>query len=354
MGNGRKRGKAAKAGMPPGSPVYLGSRNGKSKITVMDYGKDCFLEKEVGKVEECFEFRKKSTVTWINVDGIHNTKVIEKIGAMFDLHPLVLEDILNTDQRPKIEDVGDYIYIVFRMFSCGQNEGKMHSEQVSLVLGKNFVISFQETEGDVFGNIRERIRVGKGKIRTMGADYLAYNIMDAVVDNYFIILERIGEEVESLEDKLINNPKPELLRRIHRLKRDAIYLRRAVWPLREVINELQRGTSSLIKKSTAIYLRDLYDHTIQVIDTIESVRDITSSLVDIYLSSTSNKLNEIMKVLTVIATIFIPLTFVTGIYGMNFENMPELSWEFGYFTILITMAIVGIVMVHWFRKNRWI
>ena len=344
-----------KVGLPPGTLVHVGEkRTEKVRITIIDYDEKEFQEKEAEAVEECFPFKDEPTVTWINIDGIHDIETIEKIGKHFDIHPLILEDILNTAQRPKMEDFGDYIFIVFKMLYFDEHEKEIKTEQVSLVLGKNFVISFQEREGDVFNPVRERIRNSKGRIRKMGSDYLAYALVDAIVDNYFIILDKIGEEVESLEEELVGDPGPETLHVIHGLKREMIFLRKSVWPLREVINALERGESPLINESTEIYLKDVYDHTIQVIDTIETFRDVISGMLDTYLSVVSNKMNEVMKVLTIIATIFIPLTFIAGIYGMNFEYMPELGWHLGYFTVWFVMAIVAALMVFYFRRKGWL
>jgi magnesium transporter len=239
------------------------------------------------------------------------------------------------------------------MLSFHARRREVQSEQVSLILGPNFVISFQEAGGDVFDPVRERIRTGKGRVRKMGPDYLAYSLIDAVVDNYFIILENLGERVEALEEKLISDPKRETLHALHVLKREMIYLRKSVWPLREVISGLERAESGLIKEPTGIFFRDVYDHTIQVIDTVETYRDMLSGMLDIYLSSISNRMNEVMKVLTIIATIFIPLTFIAGVYGMNFKFMPELEWRWGYFLIVGIMLAIGLVMVIYFRRKRW-
>ena len=349
----KKRSK--KAGLPPGTLIHIGERKtGKVKITIIDYDEAQFQEKEAETIEECFPFKDKPTVIWINIDGIYQVEDIEKIGKRFDLHPLLLEDILNTDQRPKMEDFEDYIFIVLKMLYHDEKENEINVEQVSLILGSNFVISFQEREGDVFNPIRERIRNGKGRIRKMGADYLAYALIDAIVDNYFIILEKIGERIEDMEEGLVTNPVPETLQAIHKSKRDIIFLRKSVWPLREVISGLERTGSLLIKESTDVYLRDVYDHTIQVIDTTETFRDMISGVLDIYLSSISNKMNEVMKVLTMIATIFIPLTFMAGIYGMNFKYMPELGWRPGYFAVLSVMVIMSIGMLIYFRKKKWL
>jgi magnesium transporter len=342
-------------GLPPGALIHIGEKKtDKVRISVMDYSIGKYDEREIKKIEECFALKRKPSVSWINVDGLHEIDVIEKLGKCFDLHPLVLEDILNTDQRPKKEDFEKYIFLVLKMLYIDEKTQEIHSEQVSLVLGQTFVISFQEAIGDVFDSVRERIRKSKGRIRKMGADYLAYTLIDAIVDNYFIILEKIGEKIENMQEDIISNPDPETLQHIYKLKRDMIYLRKSVWPLRELINGLLREESKLIKKSTHIFLRDLYDHTIQVIDTIETYRDMISGMLDIYMSSTSNKMNEVMKVLTIFAAIFIPLTFIAGVYGMNFQNMPELGWQFGYFAVLIVMLLVGIILLGYFKHKKWL
>ena len=342
-------------GLPPGSIVHVGEKKTtKVKISVMDYTIGKFDEKEVKKVEDCFQFKRKPSVTWINVDGVHDVEVIKKLGDCFEIHPLVLEDIVNTNQRPKIEDYEKYIFFVLKMLYVDEKTHEIHSEQVSLILGQNYVISFQEQVGDVFNAVRERIRKGKGRIRKMGVDYLAYSLFDAVIDNYFIILEGIGEKVEHIEQDVVSNPKPEILQNIYNLKREMIYLRKSVWPLREVINGLLREESKLIKKGTYVYLRDVYDHTIQVIDTIETFRDMISGMLDIYMSSVSNKMNEVMKVLTIFAAIFIPLTFIVGVYGMNFQNMPELSLPWAYPAVWIVILVVGISLLGYFKHKKWI
>jgi magnesium transporter len=265
-----------------------------------------------------------------------------------------MEDILHTDQRPKMEDFEDYIFIVTKMLFFDQEKRELKAEQLSLILGENYVVTFQERVGDVFEPIRERIRKGKGRVRKMQSDYLAYALIDAVVDHYFIVLEKIGETVESLEEELVTNPTPETLQAIHHLKRELIFLRKSVWPLRELISGLERGEASLIQEKTTVFLRDVYDHTIQVIDTVESLRDMVSGMLDVYLSSVSNRMNEVMKVLTIIATIFIPMTFIAGIYGMNFENMPELKWPWGYPLVWCVILAIGIVMLGYFKKKKWL
>jgi magnesium transporter len=347
--------RSTKAGLPPGTLIHIGEKKTEEiKITIMDYDESQFQEKEAKSFDECFPYKGRPTVTWINVDGIHQVETLEKLGECFGLHPLTLEDILNTDQRPKMEDFGDYMYIVLKMFSYEDKTNEILIEQVSLILGPNFVLSFQEDVGDVFDPIRERIRNGKGKIRKMGADYLVYALLDAIVDNYFIILENIGEQIEFIEEKLVINPASETLHTIHNLKREMLLLRKSVWPLREVISGMERGESSLIKGTTKIYLRDVYDHNIQIIDTIETLRDMLSGMLDIYLTSISNRLNAVMKVLTIIATIFMPLTFLAGIYGMNFKYMPELEWKWGYPLILLVMSTIGISMLFYFKRKKWL
>jgi magnesium transporter len=349
----KKRSK--KAGLPPGTLVHIGEKKAETpKITIMDYDEAHFQEKEIKTIEECFLFKDKPTVTWINIDGLHQVEILEKLGECYGLHPLVLEDIPNTDQRPKMEDYGEYIYIVLKMLDYNDKSSEIESEQISLILGPNFVFSFQEREGDIFDPIRDRIRNSKGRIRKMGADHLAYSLLDSVVDNYFIILEKLGEKIEFLEEKLVTRPTPETLQTIHHLRREMIFLRKAVWPLREVINALGRGESSLIKEYTRIYLRDVYDHTIQTIDTVETYRDMVSGMLDIFLSSVSNRLNSVMKVLTIIATIFMPLTFLAGIYGMNFRYMPELEWRWGYPFIWLIMVGIGVFMLLYFKKKKWL
>ncbi len=347
--------RSKKSGLPPGTMVHIGEKKSeKTNITIINYNENTFQEIKANTVEECFAFKNSSGITWIDVDGVHDIEIIQKLGECYGLHPLVLEDILNTDQRPKLEDYEGYLYIVIKMLIPGK-EATIATEQISLILGENFVISFQEgIKGDVFNPIRERLRNSRGRIRSMSADYLAYSLIDAIIDNYFIFIEQIGEKIENLEDELVTNPLSKTLHQIHALKREMIFLRKAVWPLREVISLMEREESPLIKDTTKIYLRDVYDHTIQVIDTIETSRDMLSGMLDIYLSSMSNRMNEIMKFLTIIGTIFMPLTFIVGLYGMNFEHMPELKWKWGYFAVLGIMSAIGIFMVIYFKKKKWL
>jgi len=344
-----------KTSLPPGSVVFVGDRKkDATSLSIIDYDEREYLEKAVESVEECLPFKDLPTVTWFNVSGLHQTEVIESMGRNFNLHPLLLEDIVNTGQRPKLDDYGEYLFFVFKMLDYDEEESTINSEQVSFILGRNYVISFQEDEGDIFDPLRDRIRNSKGIVRRMGPDYLTYALIDTVVDNYFLILERLGDKIEFMEEELVANPSTETLQSIHSLKRELIFLRKSVWPMREVVSRMERGGFALISEATNIYLRDVYDHTIQVIDAIETYRDLLSGMLDIYLSSISNRMNEIMKVLTIIGTIFIPLTFIAGIYGMNFTNMPELEWAWGYPSVMLVMLAIALVMVLFFRRKRWL
>jgi len=345
-----------KAGLPPGTLVYIGDKTDKEfEITTATYNEQEYSETTSKLFKECPVFSKEAdTVTWVNVNGLQNTKNLEELGECFQLHPLVLEDILNTDQRPKLDDYGEYLFIVLKMLHLKEGTREIVTEQVSLIVGENYVISLHENNEDVFHMVRERLKAGKGRIRRAGSDYLAYSLIDLIVDHYFLILERLGEVIEELESVVVAQPTPATLREIHQLKRDMILLRKSVWPLREVISRLERSESPLVKDPTGLYLKDVYDHVIQIIDNIETFRDLLAGILDIYLSSVSNRLNEIMKVLTIIATIFIPLTFVAGVYGMNFKHMPELEWPWGYFIILGLMATVALIMLLYFWKKGWI
>ena len=349
----KKRSK--KAGLPSETLMYTGEKKGeKIIIHVIDYDETNFLETELSAAEACIPYKNKPTVTWINVDGVHNVPVLEKLGDCFGLHRLVMEDILNTDQRPKMEDFGEYLYIVLKMLSNGKN-GEIVTEQISIVVGSNFVLSFQEgVEGDVFNLIRERLRNGKGRIRKMSADYLTYSLLDAVVDNYFVILEKFGDKIELLEAELIESPTQKTVQRIYQLKREMIFLHNAVWPLREVVSTLGKHESPIIREATVPYFRDVYDHVIHVIDSVDIYREMISSMLDMYLSSVSNRLNEVMKVLTAISLTFMPLTFIVGLYGMNFKYMPELEWRYGYFLTLFVMLGIGVFMFFYFKRKKWL
>ncbi|AKB47739.1 Magnesium and cobalt transport protein CorA [Methanosarcina sp. Kolksee] len=347
--------RGSQIGLAPGALVHVGEKKvEKVVIRVLAYNSDKLIERELEKVEECLEFKDQSDLNfWINVDGLDRVDIIEKLGGYFNIHPLTLEDVLNTRQRPKTEDYDSYIYSVLKMILLDTKK-EITVDQVSIIIGSNYILSFQERKGDVFDPVRERFENLASRLRKSGVDYLAYNLIDAVVDNYFVILEHFGDEIEYLEEELVTQPRPETLKTIQKYKRDMITLRKSVWPLRELINGLQRVESDLIKETTRIYLRDIYDHTIQVVDTVEDFRDILSSMVDVYLSSLSYRMNEVMKVLTVIATIFIPLTFIAGVYGMNFEYMPELKWRWGYPTVMFGMILLAVSMFVYFKKRKWV
>ena len=344
-----------KPGLAPGTLVHVGEKKvEKPRIRMIDYDEANLEERELEAVDDCVSHKDKPTVTWINIDGLHEVDVIEKIGITFGLHPLVLEDIVHTEQRPKMEDFDDYIFVITKMLSYDEEENKIKEEQFSLVLGRNYIITFQERVGDAFELVRDRLRKGKGRIRKRGPDYLAYALIDAIVDHYFTVLQKLEESVEALEEELITNPTPGTLQTIHRTRRELIFFRKSVWPLRELIAGLVRGESNLVDENTTVFLRDVHDHTIQVIDMVETLRDMVSGMLDVYLSSMSNKMNEVMKVLTIIATIFIPLTFIAGIYGMNFEFMPELKWHWAYPMVWVIIIVIGITMLLYFRRKRWL
>jgi len=344
-----------KLGLSPGTLIHIGDKKIENvKISLMNYDQEQLLEKELNNIEDSFPYKDTPPVTWINVDGLHDVDIIAKIGRHFGIHSLTLEDIMNTGHRPKVEDFEDYDYIVLKMLTYDHDQIHITAEQVSFILGPHYLISFQEMEGDVFNFVRERIRKAKGRIRKSGCDYLAYALIDAIVDHYFLVLEKLGEKIELLEEDLLDDTQTETLRSVHHLKREMIFFRKQVWPIREILSTLMKEEGSLIRETTQIFIRDLYDHTIQVMDTIESFRDVLSGLQDLYLSTVSNRMNEVMKVLTIMATIFIPLTFIAGIYGMNFEYMPELKLPWAYPALWILLITIFVFMIFWFKRKRWI
>ena len=351
----RIRGRSRKSGLPPGTLVHVGEKRTEPvPVATMAYDERHVIEDETANISQCSHLSGASGVTWIDVDGVHQMDILEKAGECLSIHPLVLEDIVNTEQRPKMEDFEGYIFLVARMPQYVAGNGTLDVEQISIILGPNYVLSFQEKPGDIFDPVRDRIRNSRGRIRRMGADYLAYSLLDALVDSYFVVLERMAEEIERIEERLVTDPQPETLQSIHKLKQDVIYLRKSVWPLREMIGGLARGETSLIKEDLLIYLRDTYGHAVQVMDTVETFRDVISGMLDIYLSSISNRMNEVMKVLTIIATIFIPLTLITGLYGMNFRFMPELDWPLGYPMVWLVMVAIAGGMLLYFRRKKWL
>lgn len=344
-----------KVGMPPGSLVPSIERKAdKIQVTVFDYNAEKLVEHQNASLQKCLQFLQTSAVTWINICGIDDIQTIELVGRRFGLHPLLLEDIMSSGQRSKLDDYKDTLYIVVKMLTYNEEKQQVEDEQVSLVLGKNYLISFLESKNNIFAPIYDRLRPQNSRIREKGADYLCYALIDCLVDNYFLILEKVDGKLERLEEELIQQPTPYTLQKIQHTKREITLLRKSVWPMREVISNFRRIETPLIQDSTKLYLHDVYDHTIQAIDAIESFRDIAGGMLDIYLSNISQRLNEIMKVLTVITTIFVPLTFVASIYGMNFDNIPELHNPYGYYGVLSVMAVITLGMLFYFKKKDWI
>lgn len=351
-----KNTRSRKLGLEPGTVVYVGDKATESpiKLSLFEYNDVSIQESELKQITDCVHEQEHQTVKWLNVDGVHNSQLIEEIGKKFKLHPLLLEDVSNTQQRPKLEEYDNTLFLIVKMLSYNELEKRIEVEQVSLVLGNNFLISFQEDkEGDILDPLRERLRVGKQKIRKSGADYLLYCILDMVIDHYFVILEKLGEEMNELEESIITDTSYGLLRTIYRMKRDMISLRRNIWPMREMLSNLERSENELLTDATNIYFRDIYDHAIQAIETIEMYRDMLSGMLDIFLSSSSNHMNGIMKVLTTISTVFIPLTFIVGVYGMNFEYMPEIHWKYGYLSVWVIMGLSVIGMAVYFKRKKW-
>lgn len=351
------RPKKKPAGLPPGTAIYTGDvpKGEKVIVNLIDYKGNLVNEKEIIDPKECAVYTQKDTISWIDVEGIHDTSLVKSLTDSLSIHPLVVEDIVNVEQRAKMEEFDGYIYLVLKMFHLGKNNGDVIPEQVSIILAKNYVVTFQEgVEGDTFQEIRNRIRNNKGIINNMTSDYLVYSIIDSIIDSYFTILEVFGERIEQLEEELVNNPQKRTLTEIYRIKREMLYIRKSIWPLREAISRLERGESELVSRNTHLYLRDVYDHTINVLDTIETYRDMLSGMIDIYLSSISNRLNETMKYLALISTIFIPMTFIASIYGMNFELMPELKWAQGYWFALGLMFSIGIGFYVYFKRKKWV
>ncbi|WP_242121342.1 magnesium/cobalt transporter CorA [Aestuariivivens sediminicola] len=344
-----------KLGQIPGSVIYTGNRaKQKLSIEVFDYNKEQCIEKDLESVEDSFVYQSSETITWININGLNYVDAIEKLGANYNLHPLVLEDIVNINQRPKIDEFDDYVFIVVKMLYYDANE-KMVCEQVSFILGKNYVLTFQESEGDVFDSVRDRIRQAKGRVRSMQADYLLYVLIDAIVDHYFSVIELLGDKIEDFETDIFSgNISDNATQNIQNLKREILRVRRSIFPLREVINRIEKNENPLIHKKTLTFYRDIYDHIIQVSENIDIYREMIWSLMDMYMTTISNKMNEVMKVLTIMASIFIPLTFIAGIYGMNFEYIPELKYQYGYFIIWGVMIIIFLGMLFYFKRKKWL
>lgn len=340
--------------MPPGSLIHVGEQKVDNvRIRLLSYSEDDWTEKELPLSQASLVGLDKSGVHWLRVEGIHDAHTIGQLGRGLGLHPLVLEDILNTGERPKIENYLDYLYLEVKTVVYDSQAGKFNLEQESFVLGNNYLISFSEGSADIYKPVLERIKTKAGMIRSSGADYLQYALLDVIVDNYFVALEGLGEEIDGIQDDLVTNPVPATMQFIHELKTQMLYLHRSVWPMREIIGFLARRETPLVKEATQLYIRDLYDHIIQVMDTTETLRDILTSMMDMYLSSVSNRMNEVMKVLTIIATVFIPLTFIVGVYGMNIQYMPELKWHWFYPALWVIMITLAGAMLVFFKKKKW-
>ncbi|MBT8341021.1 MAG: magnesium/cobalt transporter CorA [Desulfatitalea sp.] len=352
----KKKRHQVKVGSAPGTLIFVGEqRVDQARLVVMNYDGRHLDESSKDDIEQLLPMRDQPGTTWINVEGIHDMHLLERLGAGFGIHSLTLEDIANTSHRPKAEELHDYLFIVLKMLRPNVTSGQIVAEQVSLLLGHGFLISFQEAPGDVFEPVRERLRKGKGRIRSSGSDYLAYALVDAVVDHYYFILEQLDHRIEALEENLLTRkPDEQALQAIHHLRREVLYLQKQIWPLREVVGQLNKGEFDFISAGTRPFLSDVYDHVIHVLDAIENYREILSGLLELYLSTVSNRMNEVMKVLTIIATIFIPMTFVAGIYGMNFDFMPELHWRWGYWGVWAIIVAIAVVMLVYFRRKKWI
>lgn len=343
-----------KKGMAPGSVIYVGNGvAGDTRIELLSYSADRAEERTIPSAEFAVLEPPPATVTWIDIDSLQDIGLIQEVGARYGIHELVLEDVVNTGQRPKLEEHPNYICLVLKGLDL-DSHGELRAEQLSLILGDGWVLSFHERASGLFDGVRDRIGEDAARIRKMGADYLVYALVDAVVDDYYEVLESLGENLDILEDDLLIRSVPEAAQRLHAIRRELIFIRKAIWPLRDMMGNLHRSESPLICEETRRYVDDVHDHLLQVLDTVGTFRDLLAGLQDIYLSSVSNGMNEVMKTLTIIATLFIPLTFIAGIYGMNFEQMPELHWAWGYFSVWGLMAVVAATMLIYFRRKRWL
>lgn len=346
--------KSAKRGSIPGTIAYVGKpRTEEIKIDLIEYSETAISELSVETPDKLRDLLKSPAMKWIRINGVHDPDLLKQIGEIFNLNHLDLEDIANTTQRPRIEEHDNYIFLVFKLLQLDPETNDITIEQVSIVLGKNYVISFHETDPAIFEPLRQRILSGKGRVLKMKSDYLAFTIADVIIDQYFNLLDDIGDNIEEIEEELIFSPGKSSQDAIYRMKRRLIYVKKTIWPVRELINSLQRSDHPFMRNESRMYFRYIYEHTIQIIETIESLRDITSGMMDLYLSSVSNKLNEIMKVLTIFSALFIPLTFLAGVYGMNFKYFPELEWHKGYFIFWAICAILASFMIFFFKRKKW-
>lgn len=343
-----------KSGQPPGTPVYTGDFKQETQIEVAIYNAQ-EIQEVSGKTLDCVPKTIPADANvWINLEGLYDQKPVEELGARYELHPLTVEDILNVAQRSKVEEFDNYLFVTLKMLCWDVARKDFNIDQLSLVLGNNFLLSFQERPTDLFDDIRKRLLTPKQQLRQQGCDYLAYRLIDTVIDNYFVVLENMGDKIEDLEELILNEPTPKNARALYQLKRQMLLLRKSIWPMRETVSHLLQLEESKISPNTRLYLRDVYDHTIQALDTLETFRDMLANILDVYLSTLTNRMNEIMKVLTIISTIFIPMTFIASIFGMNFKYMPELQWPWGYPAALFVMAIIALGMLRFFRRKKWL
>lgn len=349
-----------KKNLSPGSSIFTGEQKvDKILITIFDYDEHHFDERRIDTLDELRLLKEKSKTLWVNINGLHDVGIIEKACEVFGIHSLAIEDILNVNHSPKIEEHDNFLFLILKMIDFDKSKQDLNIEQISIILGKNYVITFQENTGDVFDVIRDRIRTAKGRVRNGGADYLMYRLLDSIVDNYFITLEHVDDKIEFVEEKLLDNSEETYLKEIHTLRKDILKLRRAVYPLRDMTYYLQRGENPLIQKATIVFARDLFDHIANNIETIENYREIINGVLEVHLTNASHRMNRVIKLLTMISTIFIPLTFIVGIYGMNFNtkvsifNMPELNWKYGYLFVMIIMIVISVSLIVFFKRKKW-
>jgi magnesium transporter len=347
--------KTNKPATAPGTIRYFGKKQeAQVELYLMDYNESEMVEKKIGSLKELVDYEGKPSITWVNITGVHNEGIIKELGEYVGVHPLVMEDMVNTTQSPKVEEFDDYLFVILKMASYDEEQQEVVMEQLSMILGVDYVILLQENKAEILDGLRERIRQSRGKFRKLGSDYLLYAIIDAIVDHYFNVLERLGEDIEKMEEDLVSSPDKNLLLNIYRLKKELAFLRKSIWPMREVAGNLYRMEHKLVQDGTKVFLRDVYDHTIQVVETVETFRDMASGMLDLYLSTTSNKMNAIMKVLTIFAAIFIPLTFLAGVYGMNFEFMPELHYKLAYPIWWGVTIVLGVGLLIYFVRKKWL
>jgi magnesium transporter len=355
MGRKKRKGRAQKLGLPPGALMHIGEKKVKKvSIELIDYDTQLYESKLLKNPNEAFVYADSPSTTWININGLHDIELLKNLNVHFKLHPLILEDILNTDQRIKVEIYDDYIFVVLKMLTYNEQNNSVMKEQISLVLTKSCVISFQEKPGDVLNPLRERIKNSHGRIRRNGADYLLYTIMDIIIDHYFLVLELLSDQIESLENRVLSGFDINISQEIHFLKQELLLFRKSTLPVRDIIVNIIRDDSSLFQAATLPYLKDLNDHINHVAESIDSMHDRLSSVMDLNLSNVSNRMNEVMKVLTIIATIFIPLSFLAGVYGMNFEYLPEIKWKWGYYAFWGIILFISGSMIYYFHRKKWI